>query len=178
MIIQYYWWIIQCYECPITQIGAGVLGCEQDFTLNFLEFDNRIRIRSPSSLSTIQCYWWIAMSVQRLRTAMCVSSSIIQLVIWLRYCYHHHYGLLSNMLRQTVHEIKEIKTGSLSILSIHTFRNILHTKLEFRLLLLSFDYYHCTAMDHIRQKNHLKSQLFAKIYRFSTLWFPSIHLGG
>ena len=37
-----------------TQIGAGVLGCEQGFALKFLAFDFRIRIRSPSSLSTIR----------------------------------------------------------------------------------------------------------------------------
>ena len=72
MIIQYYWWIIQCNERTTTQIGAGVLGYEQDFTLNFLEFKLRIRIRSPPSLSTIQYYWWIAMSGLLLRVAMCV----------------------------------------------------------------------------------------------------------
>ena len=53
MIIQYYWWIIQCNECTSTQVGAWVLGCEQCFALKFLEFDFRIWIRSPSSLSTI-----------------------------------------------------------------------------------------------------------------------------
>ena len=72
MIIQYYWWIIQCNECTTTQIGAGVLGCEQGFALKFLEFDILIRIRSPSSLSSIQYYWWIAMTALRLRPAMCV----------------------------------------------------------------------------------------------------------
>ena len=40
--------------------------------IKFLEFDIRIRIRSPSSLSTIHYYWWIAMSALRLRTAMSV----------------------------------------------------------------------------------------------------------
>ena len=52
--------------------GAGVLACEQGFALKLLEFDILIRIRSPSSLSSIQYYWWIAMSALRLRTAMCV----------------------------------------------------------------------------------------------------------
>ena len=37
-----------------TQAGAGVLSCEQGFALKFLEFDFRIRIRSPSALSTIR----------------------------------------------------------------------------------------------------------------------------
>ena len=61
-----------CLFC-LNTIRAGYLACEQDFSLlNFLEFDIRIRIRSPSSLSTIQYYWWIAMSALRLRTAMCV----------------------------------------------------------------------------------------------------------
>ena len=55
-----------------TQIGPGVLGCEQGFALKFLEFDILIRIRSPSSLSSIQYYWWIAMTALRLRPAMCV----------------------------------------------------------------------------------------------------------
>ena len=72
MIIQYYWWIIQCNECSTTQIGSWVLGCEQGFALKFLEFDILIRIRSPSSLSSIQYYWWIAMTALRLRPAMCV----------------------------------------------------------------------------------------------------------
>ena len=72
MIIQYYWWIIQCNECSTTQIGSWVLGCEQGFALKFLEFDILIRIRSPSSLSSIQYYWWIAMTALRLRAAMCV----------------------------------------------------------------------------------------------------------
>ena len=47
-----------------TQIGAGVLGY-------FLEFDIQIRPRSPSSLITIQYYWWIAIRLL-LRAAMCV----------------------------------------------------------------------------------------------------------
>ena len=72
MIIQYYWWIIQCNQYNTKQAEAGVLGCEQDFTINFLEFDIRIRIRSPSSLITIQYLWWIAMSALLLRVAMCV----------------------------------------------------------------------------------------------------------
>ena len=33
MIIQSYWWIIQCNEFTTTQAEAGVLGCERDFTL-------------------------------------------------------------------------------------------------------------------------------------------------
>ena len=70
MIIQYYWWIIQGNECTTTQIGAGLLGSQQDFTLNILEFD--IQIRYPSSLITIQYYWWIAMSGLLLRVAMIV----------------------------------------------------------------------------------------------------------
>ena len=73
---QYYWWIIQCNECTTTQIDAG--GCEQDFTFNFLEFDIRIRIRSPSSLITIQYYWWIAMSGLLLRVAMCVPMHLFE----------------------------------------------------------------------------------------------------
>ena len=36
-----------------------MLGCEQDF-------------RSPSSLITMQYYWWIAMSALLLRAVMCV----------------------------------------------------------------------------------------------------------
>ena len=72
MIIQYDWWIIQCNECTSTQIRAGVLSCEQDFTLNTLDFDIRIRYQSPSSLLTIQYYWWTAMSALLLHVAMCV----------------------------------------------------------------------------------------------------------
>ena len=78
MIIQYYWWIIQCNECTTTQIGVGVLGFEQDFTLNFLEFDVRIRIRSPSSSITIQYYWWIAVIALLLRVAMWVPMYLLE----------------------------------------------------------------------------------------------------
>ena len=33
MIIQNYWWIIQCNQYNTTQAGAGVLGCERGFKL-------------------------------------------------------------------------------------------------------------------------------------------------
>ena len=32
MIIQYYWWIIECNQYNTMQAGAGVLGCEQGGT--------------------------------------------------------------------------------------------------------------------------------------------------
>ena len=48
--------------------------------LTFLDFDNRIRIRYPSSLNTIQYYWWIAMIALLMRVAMCVPM----------YCFEHH----------------------------------------------------------------------------------------
>ena len=97
MIIQYYWWIIHCNECTTTQIRAGVLGCEQGFALKFLEFDFRIRIRSPSSLSTIRNEGAVVAHGD-----VCAHVSL-RASLSLRSCFSYHFSCAASHLSNIQH---------------------------------------------------------------------------